>query len=72
MASGPLQEIMREEPREVTPTVLLWDLRDYRLKPEGLEIATIRFDHMAKVQHWNSVGALKQIQCSDDGDGFFV
>lgn len=39
---------------KVAPTVWLWDSRECRLKPEGLEIAIIRFDHMAEEQHWNS------------------
>lgn len=61
MAAGPLLRGSWEKSRgKVAPSVWLWDSGECRWKPEWLEIAIIRFDHVAEEQHWNSE-ALNQI-----------
>lgn len=63
MAAGPLLRSSWEKSRgKVAPSVWLWDSGECRWKPEWLEIAIIRFDHVVEEQHWNSEAeALNQI-----------
>lgn len=63
MAAGPLLRSSWEKSRgKVAPSVWLRDSGECRWKPEWLEIAIIRFDHVVEEQHWNSEAeALNQI-----------